>query len=135
MTLRMDWYSSRLAEGYSIAEVSESRSFSNSPTSMQHCAPVGGFVKHPLSTVLAQDRFFSDFLSLHLTIKIHKVAMMMHVSVMPHISYSAPAAALMPVGCTRLSEWPEPCLPHLTTAWYHAVVLCCGTPIQINLPG
>ena len=30
-----------------------------------------------LSTVLAQDHFFSDYLSLHLTIQNHKVAMMM----------------------------------------------------------
>ena len=33
----------------------------------------------PASTVLAQDHFFSDFLSLHLTSKTHKVAMMMLV--------------------------------------------------------
>ena len=30
-----------------------------------------------LSTVLAQDHFFSDFLSLHLTTKTHKESMMM----------------------------------------------------------
>ena len=30
-----------------------------------------------LSTVLAQDHFFSDFLSLHMTIKNHTVTMMM----------------------------------------------------------
>ena len=34
-----------------------------------------------LSTVLAQDHFFSDFLSLHLTSKTHKVTMMMLVGV------------------------------------------------------
>ena len=42
-----------------------------------------------LSTVLAQDHFFSDFLSLHLTIKIHEVVMMMSVSVGPATSHSA----------------------------------------------
>ena len=34
-----------------------------------------------LSTVLAQDHFFSDFLSLHLTSKTHKVTMMMLLGV------------------------------------------------------
>ena len=42
-----------------------------------------------LSTVLAQDHFFSDFLSLHLTVKIHKVVMMMSASVGPATSHSA----------------------------------------------
>ena len=48
-----------------------------------------------LSTVLAQDHFFSDFLSLHLTHKTHKVAMMMSVGVASKISPSALAADLM----------------------------------------
>ena len=41
------------------------------------------------STVLAQDHFFSDFLSLHLTSKTHKLAMMMSEGAASKISLSA----------------------------------------------
>ena len=58
-----------------------------------------------LSTVLAQDHFFSDFLSLHLTIKIHDGAMMMHEGVCSITSCSAFAAVLMFVWSTCQSEW------------------------------
>ena len=71
----------------------------NSPLPIFIFAGGGGFDALGLSTVLAQDRFFSDFLSLHLTVKIHRVAMMMLVSVMPYISHSAVAAVLMWFGC------------------------------------
>jgi hypothetical protein len=44
-----------------------------------------------LSTVLAQDHFFSDFLSLHLTNKNHKEPMMMPLDVTSMTSSSAPS--------------------------------------------
>ena len=48
-----------------------------------------------LSTVLAQDHFLSDFLSLHLTSKTHKVSMMMVMGVDSKTSSTALAADLM----------------------------------------
>ena len=52
------------------------------------------------STVLAQDHFFSDFLSLHLTSKTHKVSMMMVLGCgLPDF--------LLSIGC-RLDEHLEP---------------------------
>ena len=44
------------------------------------------------STVLAQDHFISDFLSLHLTTKTHKASTMMHSGVDSKTSSSASAA-------------------------------------------
>ena len=58
-----------------------------------------------LSTVLAQDHFFSDFLSLRLTNKNHKLTMMMSVGAASKISTSASAAALMILPRQPLSEW------------------------------
>ena len=57
------------------------------------------------STVLAQDHFFSDFLSLHLTIKTHKASMMMRSGVGSKTSPSAAAADLMNRWSPPLSEW------------------------------
>ena len=48
-----------------------------------------------LSTVLAQDHFFSAFLNLHLTIENHKESMMMQRDLVSKISSSASAADLM----------------------------------------
>ena len=58
-----------------------------------------------LSTVLAQDHFFSDSLSLHLTSKIHKDTMMMLLGMDSKTSTSACSADLMKVGSQPLSEW------------------------------
>ena len=58
-----------------------------------------------LSTVLAQDHFFSDFLSLRLTKKNHTLTMMMSVGAASKISVSASAAALMILPRQPLSEW------------------------------
>ena len=58
-----------------------------------------------LSTVLAQDHFFSDFLSLRLTKKNHTLTMMMSVGAASKISVSASAAALMILSRQPLSEW------------------------------
>ena len=60
-----------------------------------------------LSTVLAQDHFFSDFLSLHLTTKTHKESMMMLSGAGSKISTSAHAADLMKRWSPPLSEWPS----------------------------
>ena len=58
-----------------------------------------------LSTVLAQDHFFSDSLSLHLTSKIHKDTMMMLLGMDSKTSTSACSADLMKVRSQSLSEW------------------------------
>ena len=59
-----------------------------------------------LSTVLAQDHFFSDFLSLHLTTKTHKASTMMHSGVDSKTSSSASAANIYESFSGRpLSEW------------------------------
>ena len=60
-----------------------------------------------LSTVLAQDHFFSDFLSLHLTTKTHKESMMMLSGAGSKTSTSAHAADLMKRWSPPLSEWPS----------------------------
>ena len=60
-----------------------------------------------LSTVLAQDHFFSDFLSLHLTTKTHKESMMMLSGAGFKTSTSAHAADLMKRWSPPLSEWPS----------------------------
>ena len=62
-----------------------------------------------LSTVLAQDHFFSDSLSLHLTSKTHKVTMMMLTAVEPKTFTSASAADLMKVRyVSPQTEWDTP---------------------------
>ena len=66
---------------------------------------VNDFVGMGLSTVLAQDRFLSDLLSLHLTSKTHKVSMMMVSGVDSLTSLSAHAADLMNHRGPPLSEW------------------------------
>ena len=54
------------------------------------------------STVLAQDRFFSDSVSLHLTSKTHKVTMMMFIhSFAPDFKAALRAAGLMIKGAAR----------------------------------
>ena len=59
-----------------------------------------------LSTVLAQDHFFSDSLSLHLTSKTHKVTMMMLTAVEPKTFASASVAVLMKVRVvSQHTEW------------------------------
>ena len=59
-----------------------------------------------LSTLLAQDHFFSDSSSLHLTIKIHKVTMRMSMGAGSWITCSAyVAAVLMLCEGLPLSEW------------------------------
>ena len=60
-----------------------------------------------LSTVVAQDHFFSDFLSLHLTTKTHKESMMMLSGAGSKTSTSAHAADLMKRWSPPLSEWPS----------------------------
>ena len=60
-----------------------------------------------LSTVLAQEHFFSDFLSLRLTNKTQKVTMMMFTGVVSETSTSASAADLMNLQRHPLSEWPS----------------------------
>ena len=55
-------------------------------------ALVAAFCFTSLSTVLAQDHFFSDFLSLHLTTKTHKASTMMRSGVDSKTSPSASAA-------------------------------------------
>ena len=80
--------SSCLADTPEIAEVS-TKEVINSPDRWRSTVSTP-LVEHTiLSTVLAQDHFFSDFLSLHLTIKIHKVAMMMCDNVSSWISCSS----------------------------------------------
>ena len=73
-----------------------------------------------LSTVLAQDHFFSDFLSLHLTIKTHKVSMMMLMGVGSWICSSAPAADLMTRWSSTLTEWRVAFEKELTQAHFAA---------------
>ena len=60
-----------------------------------------------LSTVLAQDHFFSDSLSLHLTSQTHKVTMRMFMGAGSWItSPQLHAADLMTFWSSPLSEWP-----------------------------
>ena len=75
-----------------------------------------------LSTVLAQDHFFSDFLSLHLTIKTHKVSMMMLMGVGSWICSSALAADLMTCWSSTLTEWRVASWVQLTEAHFSANV-------------
>ena len=59
-----------------------------------------------LSTVLAQDHFFSDSLSLHLTSQTHKVTMRMFMGAGSWTtSPQLQAADLMTLGSSPLSEW------------------------------
>ena len=60
-----------------------------------------------LSTVLAQDHFFSDSLSLHLTSQTHKVTMRMFMGAGSWTtSPQLHAADLMTFWSSPLSEWP-----------------------------
>ena len=61
----------------------------NSPRQLKSKKPETPQSYLVLSTVLAQDHFFSDFLSLHLTNKTHKESMMMLVGVGSKTSPSA----------------------------------------------
>lgn len=77
-------FSSRLAERAQLSEVLAWRlkfSTQNSPVPNNATMGLVKCLDGSMSTVLAQDHFFSDFLSLHLTTKNHKVSMMMRSSV------------------------------------------------------
>ena len=64
-----------------------------------------GKTKLVLSTVLAQDHFSSDFLSLHLAIKDHKEAMMMVRRLWLPDFFSVSAAGLMKFWSPPVTEW------------------------------
>ena len=106
MTLRMELCSSRLAESLKLTEVSFFSWAVNTHPAVRTSWQTGQNVPcRSVSTVLAQDHFLSDFLSLHLTSKTHKVSMMMVLDVGTRTSSSACAADLMSVRCPHLSEW------------------------------
>ena len=106
MTLRMTFCTSRLADKPSSLKC-------QTPTREQatHKRTFTAFEGVPCpkrwgsSTVLAQDHFSSDFLSLHLTIKSHKDSMMMVLGGGYQISPSACAAGLMLHRSPPLTEW------------------------------
>ena len=107
MTLRMHAHTADWLITFELAEVSHRfcTCCQNSPALVRN-ALLGVRQSHyPLSTVLAQDHFFSDFLSLHLTIQSHKDPMMMLLGVGSRISPSANAADLMNQWSPPLSEW------------------------------
>ena len=64
-----------------LTEVSYTHSQNTHRASNTFACDLEPLTKTYLSTVLAQDHFFSDFLSLHLTSKTHKVTMMMLLGV------------------------------------------------------
>ena len=104
MTLRMD---ARTA-GWLRTESSlkcRSTPTHNSPVQRRGWGEKRSRRKVHLSTVLAQDHFFSDFLSLHLTSKTHKEPMMMLLGVGSKTSPSAFAADLMNRWSPPLTEW------------------------------
>ena len=88
-----------------------------------------------LSTVLAQDHFLSDFLSLHLTSKTHKVSMMMVMGVDSKTSSPALAADLMsgrsPPGLNGINAW----LHELTSPNISESLVCNRALPTLNLPG
>ena len=91
MTLRMHAHTADWLITFELAEVSHRfcTCCQNSPALVRN-ALLGVRQSHyPLSTVLAQDHFFSDFLSLHLTIKIHTLVMRMLEIMCSIISCSA----------------------------------------------
>ena len=95
MALRMEVCSSRLADKGSSLKCHHSAGVHDSPMYTFACCPKLTFQHVFLSTVLAQDHFSSDFLSLHLTSKTHKVSMMMVLGGGFQITPSALAADLM----------------------------------------
>ena len=91
-----------LADTLEIAEVS-TPAVINSPVRPCFLMIYPEMPQLSLSTVLAQDHFFSDFLSLHLTNKNHKEAMRMLMQVHPKISCSATCCRFDElVGCTSV---------------------------------
>ena len=87
------------------------------------------------STVLAQDHFFSDFLSLHLTSKTHKVTMMMLLGVGSRNSNSGFTADLMNHESLPPSEWHTGTGSH-SQGCEIMQKLFDGLPLHgLNLPG
>ena len=78
---------------------------SDSPVNVSNMIPKLVVGNGCLSTVLAQDHFFSDFLSLHLTTKTHKESMMMLSGAGFKTSTSAHVADLMTHWSPPQSEW------------------------------
>ena len=95
MALRMEVCSSRLADKGSSLKCHHLAGVHDSQGYTFAFRPKLTFQHLLLSTVLAQDHFSSDFLSLHLTSKTHKVSMMMVMGVDSKTSSTALAADLM----------------------------------------
>ena len=126
---------SRLADKMELTEVSYTHSQNTHRASNTFACDPEPLTKTYLSTVLAQDHFFSDFLSLHLTSKTHKVTMMMLLGVGSRNSNSGWTADLMNHASPPLSEWhwqaslnSQEC-KHTESVWN-------GPPMKhVNLPG
>ena len=88
---------------------------SDSPVNVSNMIPKLVVGNGCLSIVLAQDHFFSDFLSLHLTTKTHKESMMMLSGAGFKTSTSAHAADLMTYWSPPQSEWSSGMCQQLTS--------------------